>query len=175
MHHLKNDYTSLDVLPVWINMLTEIDYDIDMKMIRKESRDMEGYAPFVDPKTGRVVDEWLIKRVSTGYARVVSDHFEKILNVEVKPRFYIQEKGFTLPFHQDRGTQCCINFVLSTSKDPIVFRKDHNTYTYQYKQALMNVQEEHMVKASREDRYLFKLSIFDMCYDEALKAIMKSY
>jgi hypothetical protein len=97
-------------------MLIEIDYDIDMKMIRKESRDMEGYAPFVDPKTGTVIKEWLIKRVSTGYGKVVSDHFEKILNVEVKPRFYIQEKGFTLPFHQDRGTQCCINFVLSTFK-----------------------------------------------------------
>jgi len=152
---------------VWIDMLTEINYDIDMNMIRKESRDMNGYAPFVDPKTGITIEKWLIKKDVTGYARVVSDHFQKILNVEVKPRFYIQEKGFTLPFHQDRGTQCCINFVLSTSKDPIVFRKNHNTYSYQYQKALINVQEEHMVKASREDRYLFKLSIFDMSYDEA--------
>lgn len=154
-------------------MLTEIDYDIDMKLIRQESEEKEGYTPFVDPKTGTVINEWLIKRDVTGYGRVVSNEFQKILNIKIKPRFYIQEKGFTLPFHQDRGTQCCINFVLSTAKDPIIFRKDYNTYSYQYKQALINVQEEHMVKAAKEDRYLFKLSIFDITYDEVLETMIQ--
>ena len=156
---------------VWVDMLTEIDYDIDMRLIRRESREMEGYEPFVDPKTGKVVEKWLIKRDVKGYGRAVSNHFQKILNVKIKPRFYIQQKGFTVPFHQDRGTQCCINFVLSTPDDPIVFLKDYNTYSYQYKKALINVQEEHMVKAAKEDRYLFKLSIFDINYDQALKLI----
>jgi len=152
-------------------MLTEIDYDIDMKLIRRESEDMNGYEPFTDPKTGTVIEKWLIKRDVTGYARVVSDYFERILNVRVKPRFYIQEKGFTLPFHQDRGTQCCVNFVLSTSRDPIVFRRGYNIFKFQYQKALVNVQEEHMVEASREDRYLFKLSVFDISYDEALETM----
>ena len=154
-----------------IQLLTSLEYDIDMKLIRREAEDMNGYEPFVDPKTGTVISEWLIKRDVTGYARVVSDDFERMLNVRVKPRFYIQERGFTLPFHQDRGTQCCINFVLSTSKDPIVFRRDYNIFKFQYQQALVNVQEEHMVEASREDRYLFKLSIFDISYDEALETM----
>ena len=99
-------------------MLTEIDYDIDMRLIQSESREMKGYEPFVDPKTGMVIHEWLIKKDVPGYGKRVSEEFEKILGTPVKPRFYIQEKGFTLPFHQDRGTQCCVNFVLSTSSDP---------------------------------------------------------
>ena len=147
--------------------IEHVDYDINEKLILKESRERDGYEPFVDPKTGTVIKEWLIKKNVTGYGKTVSNHFEKILGIEVKPRFYIQEKGFTLPFHQDRGTQCCINFVLSTSKDPIIFKKEHKVYTFKYKKALINVQEEHMIAATLEDRYLFKLSIFDMNYEQA--------
>ena len=157
--------------PVWTDMLTEIDYEYDKKMLLREAEDREGYEPFVDPKTGTVIKEWLIKRDVSGYGRTICDEFMRILNVPIKPRFYIQEKGFTLPFHQDRGTQCCINFVLSTSRDPIVFRHSYNTFKFQYEKALVNVQEEHMVEASREDRYLFKLSIFDISYDEALETM----
>ncbi len=154
-------------------MLTEMNYDINMKLIQSESREMKGYEPFVDPKTNTVIHEWLIKKDVTGYGKHVAEEFEKILSTPVKPRFYIQEKGFTLPFHQDRGTQCCINFVLSTTSDPIVFRKNYDTFSYQYRQALINVQEEHMVKAVREDRYLFKLSMFNATYAEVLETMTR--
>jgi len=152
-------------------VLYEIDYEYDKKLLAQECDDREGYEPFVDPKTGTVIDKWLIKRNVTGYGKIITEEFEKRLGVSIRPRFYIQEKGFTLPFHQDRGTQCCINFVLSTTRDPIVFRHSYNTFKFQYEKALVNVQEEHMVEASREDRYLFKLSIFDISYDEALETM----
>ena len=152
-------------------MLTEIDYEYDKKMLFREAEDQEGYEPFVDPKTSTVISEWLINRDVGGYGKRICDEFMRVLNVPIKPRFYIQEKGFPRPFHQDRGTQCCINFVLSTSRDPIVFRVGYNTFKFQYEKALLNVQEEHMVEASREDRYLFKLSIFDISYDEALETM----
>ena len=152
-------------------MLVELNYDYDKKLLMREARELDGYEPFVDPQTKTVISEWLIKRGATGYSQVITDEFTRVLNVPVKPRFYIQEKGFTLPFHRDRGTQCCINFVLSTSRDPIVFRKNYNTFQFQYEKALLNVQEEHMVEASHEDRYLFKLSIFDISYEEALETM----
>jgi len=154
-------------------MIYSFEYDFDKPLLAKEAMIDSGYEPFKDPKTGGVTQEWLIKKNISGYAAIISREFEKILNVKIKPRFYIQEKGFTLPFHQDRGTKCCINFVLSTAKDPIVFRRNYNTFTFQYKVALINVQEEHMVKASREDRLLFKLSIFDIDFETALSRIQQ--
>lgn len=154
-------------------MLYSFKYDFDKSRLLNEARDEIGYEPFKDPKTGGITEEWRIKRDVTGYAAVISEEFEKILSVENKPRFYIQEKGFTLPFHQDRGTRCCINFVLSTDRDPITFRRGHNTFTFRYDVALLNVQEEHMVTASHEDRVLFKLSIFDIDFDDALERIQR--
>ena len=154
-------------------MLYSFKYDFDKSRLLEEAMVKSGYEPFKDPKTGGITEEWLIKRNVTGYASVISEEFEKILDVKIKPRFYIQEKGFTLPFHQDRGTKCCVNFVLSTSRDPITFRRGYNTFAFQYSIALLNVQEEHMVEASREDRYLFKLSIFDIDFDTALQRIQQ--
>ena len=83
---------------VWTDMLTEINYEYDKKMLLREAEEREGYEPFVDPKTGTVIKEWLIKRDVTGYGKMICDEFMRVLNVPIKPRFYIQEKGFTVPF-----------------------------------------------------------------------------
>ena len=100
-------------------MLYEIDYDYDRKLLYRECTDSEGYEPFIDPKTGTPIEKWLIKRDVTGYGRMITEEFEKRLDVSIKPRFYIQETGFTLPYHRDRSTTCAINFILSTSRDPM--------------------------------------------------------
>ena len=154
-------------------MLYEIYYDCDKKMLLRECVDREGYEPYVDPKTGNVLSEWLVKRGVSGYGKMIGQEFEEILDVPIKPRFYILEKNFTLPFHQDRGTTCSINFVLSTSRDPITFRQGYNEFRFQYETAIVDVTQEHMVTASKEDRYLFKLSIFDKSYEEVLEAYVR--
>ena len=102
-------------------------------------------------------------------SKMITEEFEKRLDVSIKPRFYIQEKGFTLPFHQDRGTTCAINLVLSSVADPITFRQGFNTFHFKYKTAIVDVTQEHMVTAMTSDRYLFKLSIFDKSYEEILE------
>tara|TARA_Y200000002_G_scaffold271746_1_gene226275 strand:+ start:272 stop:739 length:468 start_codon:yes stop_codon:yes gene_type:complete len=149
-------------------MIHEIDYEYDTRALRLEAEDMKGYEPFVDPKNGNVIDKWLIKREVTGYARWLSSTFEKMLDTAIKPRFYIQEKGFTLPFHRDRGTTCAVNFILSTSRDPIRFKTEWGVNSYQYTTAIVDVSREHEVRASSQDRYLFKLSIFDKSYEEVV-------
>lgn len=156
-------------------MLTEIDYEYDKKMLLREAEDREGYEPFVDPKTGTVIKEWLIKRDVSGYGRTICDEFMRILNVPIKPRFYIQEKGFTLPPHVDRGTTCAINFVLSTKRDPITFHTDWGYMRYTYETAIVDVTQRHEVTASSEDRLLFKMSIFDKSFDEVSEAYDTTY
>ena len=76
-------------------MLTEIDYEYDKKMLFREAEDQEGYEPFVDPKTSTVISEWLIKRDVGGYGKMICDEFMRVLNVPIKPRFYIQEKVYS--------------------------------------------------------------------------------
>lgn len=154
-------------------MLYEIDYDYDRKLLYRECTDGEGYEPFIDPKTGTPIEKWLIKRDVTGYGRMITEEFEKRLDVSIKPRFYIQETGFTLPYHRDRSTTCAINFILSTPRDPITFRQGYNTFHFKYKTAIVDVTQEHTVTASKEDRYLFKLSIFDKSYEEVLETYVR--
>lgn len=152
-------------------MLYNLNYDIDFNLLKRDADACE-YEPFVDPLTETVMPLWLMCRDVQGYGLVVRDFFKDILYTDVKPRFIIQKKGFVLNFHKDRGTKSAINFVLTTSTDPIRFRTDSGSNSYQYKMALIDVQTEHEVVAAREDRYLFKLSLPNINYNEALERIL---
>lgn len=156
-------------------MLHNLKYDVDIVMLKEQAMSVH-YEPFVDPLTQTVMPLWLMCRKVDGYGAIVCEYFSKILDTEVKPRFIVQKKGFVLNYHKDRGTKSAINFVLSTQDDPIRFRKtvDASTsyYTFNYKQALIDVQQEHEVVASSEDRYLFKLSLPDLDFNEAKKRLV---
>lgn len=142
-------------------MIYKFNFDYDHNKLVQQALE-PGYENFVDPKNGKVFDQWFIKRIDSGYGKEISNYFEKIFDCEVRPRFYIQEPGWSLGFHKDRGTQCAINIVLQGNKDKISFREAE----YEYKVALLNLQEEHAVLNPKEKRYLFKLSIFDKTYEE---------
>lgn len=152
-------------------MIYKIKYSIDEKLLKAEAEASE-YNPFVDPLTGTVMPLWLMSRKVAGYGATLAKEFTKILDTEVKPRFIIQKKGFVLNFHKDRGTKCAINFVLTTSTDPIRFKTDSGFNSFHYKQALIDVQTEHEVVAAREDRYLFKLSIPNIDFNEAMERLI---
>ena len=144
-------------------MLQEIDYYYNDEVLLAEALQTEGYKAFTDPHNGKVSPQWQQKFKVSKYAQSISDSWKKILQVENVPRFYIQEEGFTIPWHQDRGTKVAINFVLSGSKAPIEFREGSVEYTV----AMIDVQKEHRVTASDGKRILFKLSIFDIDYNIA--------
>lgn len=141
-------------------------------MLREQAESVE-YKPFVDPLTNTEMPLWLMCRNVDGYGAVVTEFFTSILKTEVKPRFIIQKKGFVLNFHKDRGTKSAINFILSTVEDPIRFRVDNEYHEFKYTQALIDVQTEHEVVASKEDRYLFKLSLPELDFNEAKKRLIK--
>lgn len=155
-------------------MIHEINYKYDHKRLYNEAIYADGYVSFNDPLTKKDIPEWCISKTIGPYGLSIVKDFSNICDCEIRPRYYIQEKGFTLPFHTDRGTQCAINFVLSTSKDPIRFKTESGINSYQYRTAIVDVTKEHEVRASKEDRYLFKLSIFDKSYEDVLENINRS-
>lgn len=149
-------------------MLFHIEQNIDYETILKEALDQKDYENFVDPKDGTIVTQWKIKKTNNGYSKKISNYYEKFLeSKECKPRFYIQQKNWSLPFHKDRGTLCSINYVLSNTDDKVTFK----SFEESYRCALLNVQEEHSVTNLKEDRLLFKVSIFDKTYNEVLKIL----
>lgn len=149
-------------------MLFHIEQNIDYETILKEALDQKDYENFVDPKDGTIVTQWKIKKTNNGYSKKISNYYEKFLeSKECKPRFYIQQKNWSLPFHKDRGTLCSINYVLSNTDDKVTFK----SFEESYRCALLNVQEEHSVTNLKEDRLLFKVSIFDKTYNEVLQIL----
>jgi len=149
-------------------MLFHIEQNIDYETILKEALDQKDYENFIDPKDGTIVTQWKIKKTNNGYSKKISNYYEKFLeSKECKPRFYIQQKNWSLPFHKDRGTLCSINYVLSNTDDKVTFK----SFEESYRCALLNVQEEHSVTNLKEDRLLFKVSIFDKTYNEVLQIL----
>ena len=114
------------------------------------------------------VPEWLM-------AEFTSDYIEQIksdIGLACESRFYFQEKNFYLPEHQDTGTTCSLNFVLSDDPAPVTI----NGIDYTYTQALMDTSQMHGVKNSASERILLKLSIIDMDFKQASKHLkLKGY
>jgi hypothetical protein len=146
------------------------DYSFDKERLIDEAIDFDEYTPFVDPKNGNILDYWLIKNISSGYAKQISDDFANFFSVKIKPRFYYQKAGYSLPFHKDRGTMCSINFVLSEERDMISF-KDYDIF---YNIAVLDTQVEHAVLNPKADRLLFKLSITDLNFDDVVNILKQS-
>lgn len=143
--------------------LIEFEIDFDKEKLLEEANDLTGYKEFIDPKFNIPIKGWMIKTVNSGYALEISNFFKEYFNIkDGKPRFYILDSSFGLPFHIDRGTLCSFNFLLSENPDPISFRYG-KVY---YKNALLNTTIEHAVLPTTNKRILFKISIFDKNFDE---------
>ncbi len=149
-------------------MIYDIDYHIDRDYVLYESEKVQ-YSSFVDPKSKNVLDFWKICHDVGPYTQAITNDLCKILDVHIKPRYYIQEVGSTIPWHVDRGTKCAINVVLSTDRDPIEFRDR----SYHYSTALIDTTKEHRVSAVTEPRVLFKMSIFDKSFGDCRDAYIE--
>ena len=158
--------------------LYHFDYEYDKQTLLEEAKQLEGYKPFVDPHPQSDFDfnDWQIKYVCLEedlfpYAIKVATYFQDLLDVKIKPRFYYQKPNFTLPFHQDRGTLCSINLVLTENPAPIAF-EDGIEY---YRVALLNTQARHSITTKETERRLYKLSIKDYTYQEIKKRLILEF
>lgn len=164
-------------------MIFKFNHKFDKQKLLAEAKDPKGYILYANIPAGVIYHDWLIKYVNTeedqsalgvnglSYAIAIAKQFQQILGYDCKPRFYCQKQGYTVPYHTDSGTSCSINFVLSDTPDPIKLKVRGTEITEYYTVALLDTQVCHSVGASTEDRYLFKLSIFDKSYEETRKLL----
>lgn len=89
---------------------------------------------------------------------------------DVRPRFYKQENRTKVPMHADHNTLCCVNIILSNKAAPIVFE---DIGEVEYKCALLNITERHMVPEFKTERLLLKFSIFDVSYEKAREGLQE--
>lgn len=156
-----------------------LDIDYDSNKLIEEST-MINYNAF---RTGKDTDSWFDNQQtwhignmndSRTYLEVhrLKETFKTLIRSNnIKPRYYIQEKYSSVPFHRDINTKCAINIVLSDNVGPILF-EDIGEVTYRC--ALLNTTQRHGVPEFQTERLLLKFSIFDKTYEE-VKRSFKNY
>lgn len=89
--------------------------------------------------------------------------------------FLYTEKNSTIDLHVDDVSECSI--LINLNKDtqsPITYVNDDGSYiNYNYKQCLVNGKKEHAVFNCKENRYVLKLCIDDIPFNEAKLHIKK--
>lgn len=141
------------------------DYDFDRDTLLAEFDKHNGkFQAYNDPRG--VLDNFQIVRTEFPYAEELCQLFD----INARSRFYILKANSVLPQHQDLGTLCSINVLLS-SKNPAPV--NYGDKEYYYKNALLNTQNMHGVVTNNEDRLLFKLSVFDESYESVVEKIKK--
>lgn len=144
--------------------LTILDYPLDRQRLKDEADLMKSCAiPYTDPRYNQTLDSWLICKHSSVYAQKIMNDF----GVRGKPRFYWLSPYTVLPEHVDNGTTCSINFVLSDEAAPVTI----GGVDYFYTQALLNTSVPHSVTNGASERVLFKISLFDITYEEIAENI----
>lgn len=123
---------------------------------------------YSDPRYTEYDNSW---KENFKILKIENDYLQNICNlyeINGSPRFYFLKKNSYLLPHVDHGTKCSINILLNSKNPaPIGFGDE----IFYYKQALINVSEEHWVKNTDEDRILFKLSIKDEDYETIYRKI----
>ena len=86
-------------------------------------------------------------------------------------KFVYIPSGAVLDWHVDKGTKCAINWLINNSKASIEFRDGK----YQYKTAIIDTSKEHRVVDLAGERILFKVSCWDMTYNELCQNFINRY
>jgi hypothetical protein len=149
-------------------MLTELNYPLDLKKLKKDADDLNGYRQV----KGCIGDAYgmLKKTECSTYTKSVATEFQALINsVRVRPRFYLQAPGYVLKMHIDRITKCSLCVLLSEDPAPITFENE----TVHYHVALINNSVIHGVtNTSHHMRVLLKLSVMDKSYSD-VRAILE--
>ena len=156
-----------------------LDIDYDSNKLIEESI-MVHYSPFqTGKKTNTWFDNqktWYLGRINDSRMYLEVHRLKKMIETlidsdNVKPRYYVQAKGSSVPFHSDMKTECSINIILSNRAGPILFEDIGEVV---YRCALLNTTKRHGVPKFKTERLLLKFSIFDKTYRE-VREKMRDY
>tara|TARA_B100001778_G_C18394330_1_gene541260 strand:+ start:111 stop:575 length:465 start_codon:yes stop_codon:yes gene_type:complete len=86
-------------------------------------------------------------------------------------KFVYINPNTVIPKHRDWGTKCAFMWVLNGNEASIEF----DSGFYKYKAALVDVSKEHGVTNTGTTRILFKISVFDMEYEEVCNNLITRF
>ena len=149
---------------------THLNLDINYNLLRFQA----DFAPF---KPLRIKKEdaqdtffeyaptWQFGRIDEpiGHMKDLYDYFKELFDDRILINYLRQDANTEVPMHADSGTICAVNIIVSDNAAPITFE---NIGDVEYKCALINTQQRHMVKPFPEDRYLLKYSMKSKTYEE---------
>ena len=147
-------------------MIYIFDYPFDQVEIERKY-DSTKFEVYKDPRRDYTWPTWQIAKIDKwDYADTLINDLG-LTELEVRPRFYWLGPNTRLSPHTDNGTECSINFIINDDYAPIVVDEEE----YFYKSCLLNCQITHMVPSYPLERKLFKLSIFNVKYQDVLNII----
>ena len=155
--------------------------EIKKLLLQEYAKNSNNQVPYKDGEGDDY--HWFVirkKDLVSDYCDKLTDEYREKLDLtgDVNGRFYRLIKNSGLQFHIDEGTACSINFILNDSYVPIKFKhhlEDNNEIEVKYNCALLNTQKLHSVNNIKEDRIIFKISIFDHTFKEVKEKIVKNY
>jgi hypothetical protein len=143
---------------------TNIDFDYDL-FLNEYNRIKESEINYA--RGGKDAPFWKVIRnnnldsdLAKAYAQFVKDSYG--IMGEINVSFYRLLANETLPWHIDTDTKCAINFILNGDAAPVLYESG----SYTYKQALIQTNIQHKVINGNKDRILYKISIFDMDFED---------
>ena len=83
---------------------------------------------------------------------------------------YLPASG-KLDWHIDKGTKCSINWVINNSRAQVEYRDRR----YDYTSAILDTSKEHRVVNLAGERILFKVSCWDMTYNELCNIFINKF
>ena len=154
--------------------VTQISYQVNQyKLLAELDHFRTDFIMYSDPKHGDV-NGWEVLR-ETEQTIVMKEQRESFLDqfnitCESRARYYILKPDLYLPPHIDFNTTCAVNFILSGGESPVSYESGE----YIYDNAVLDTTKLHWVQNSGSPRILFKISIFDMDYEELVWNIQNS-
>jgi len=147
----------------------DFDYDLFLQEYYRIKQNEKDYA-----RGGKSIHFWRVIRLEDLKSELVKSYvkdFKNKYNIpgKVDGRFYRLKANSTLPMHIDSGTKCSINFLLNGDGAPVLFESGE----YTYKQALLNTSIMHSVINGDKDRILFKISIFELDFNQVSSLLSK--
>lgn len=149
-------------------MLHEIDYAFNKdKLLLELERFKNKSNPYKDPRYPEVKNFKILNMPDLKIAEQETRRFLDFYNIpnNGSGRYYILDND--LPIHTDCNTTCSVNAILNKNKTPITI----NGIEYEYSTAILNTQLPHGVFNNKTSRLLFKISFFDLHYNDLVKIV----
>lgn len=149
--------------------LFEIDYTFKRhKLLLELEYYLSESTAYKDPRYSELDNFRLVKGDHLKIAKEETNRFLDYYNIqEGSGRYYTLEPNSILPMHVDYNTTCSVNTILNDNTASIQIENNE----YVYSTAILNTQALHGVNNNDKLRCLFKISFFDLSFEELVQIV----